>query len=126
VSSSSSPYQDPVDANIDDDLAEAIRLSLLDEQSSFPQEDLTPSIPIKYAKGARRPRNSSPGHNIGPESSQKQEMDDLEFAIQLSLAEDKSRGDVTGEEWEEFPALASGPLSSSQSSGKGKGKARAW
>ncbi|KAJ5900479.1 uncharacterized protein N7473_004549 [Penicillium subrubescens] len=125
VSSSSSPYQDPVEESLDDDLAEAIRLSLLDEQSSFPPEDLTPSIPIKYAKGVHRPRNSSPGHNTGPESSQKQEMDDLEFAIQLSLAEDKSRGDVTGEEWEEFPALASGPLSSSQSSGKGKGKARA-
>jgi hypothetical protein len=58
----------------------------------------------------------------GPESSQQKEMDDLEFAIQLSLAEDQSR-DV--QQWEEFPVLASGPLSSSQSSGKGKGKARA-
>lgn len=126
VSSSSSPYQDPVEESIDDDLAEAIRLSLLDEKTSIPPEDLTPSIPIKYSKGVRRPRQSSPGHNSGPESSQQREMDDLEYAIQLSLAEDKSRGDVAGEEWEEFPTLASAPLSSSQSSGKGKGKARGW
>lgn len=126
VSSSSSPYQDPADESIDDDLAEAIRLSLLDEQTSAPPEDLTPSIPIKYAKGVRRPRQSSRGHNGGAESSQKQEMDDLEFAIQLSLAEDKSRSEATGEEWEEFPVLTSGPVSSSQSSGKGKGKGRAW
>jgi hypothetical protein len=125
VSSSSSPSQDPVEESIDDDLAEAIRLSLLDDKSSVTTEDLTPSIPIKYAKGVRRPRHSSPDHG-GPERSQRQEMDDLEFAIQLSLAEDKSRGDVTGEEWEEFPALASTPFSPSQSSGKGKGKERAW
>lgn len=126
VSSSSSPFQDPVDESIDDDLAEAIRLSLLDEQTSVPPEDLTPSIPIKYAKGVRKPRQSSPRHSGGAESSQKQEMDDLEFAIQLSLAEDKSRSEATGEEWEEFPVLTSGPASSSQPSGMGKGKARAW
>lgn len=125
LSSSSSPSQDPVEESIDDDLAEAIRLSLLDDKSSVTTEDLTPSIPIKYAKGVRRPRQSSPDHG-GPERSQRQEMDDLEFAIQLSLAEDKSRGDVTGEEWEEFPALASTPFSPSQSSGKGKGKERPW
>jgi hypothetical protein len=126
VSSSSSPYQDPVEESIDVELAEAIRLSLLDEKTSIPPEDLTPSIPIKYSKGVRRPRQSSPSHNLGPESSQQREMDDLEYAIQLSLAEDKSRGDVAGEEWEEFPALASAPLSSSQSSGKGKGKGWDW
>ncbi|KAJ5159412.1 uncharacterized protein N7482_006416 [Penicillium canariense] len=118
VSSSSSPYQDPVDENVDDDLAEAIRLSLLDEKAAAPPVDQTPT-----PKGVRRPRHSSPG-NGDAESSQKQEMDDLEFAIQLSLAEDKSSG-VPSEEWEEFPALASGPLSSSQSSVRGKGKGRA-
>ncbi|KAJ6003275.1 hypothetical protein N7451_005822 [Penicillium sp. IBT 35674x] len=124
LSSSSSPWQNAADDAVDDDLAEAIRLSLLDEKTLeyTPPPDLTPSIPIKYAKGVRR-RSLSPSRSVaGPESSQQKEMDDLEFAIQLSLAEDQSR-DV--QEWEEFPTLASGHLSSSQSSGKGKGKARA-
>ena len=119
MSSSSSPYQDATD-DIDDDLAEAIRLSLLDEKASaFSPVDETPSIPIKYAKGVK-PQSFSGAPDA--ESSQQKEMDDLEFAIQLSLAEDQSR-DV--QEWEEFPALAQGQLSSSQGSGKGKGKARA-
>ncbi|KAJ5584817.1 uncharacterized protein N7459_004617 [Penicillium hispanicum] len=125
LSSSSSPYQDTADDNVDDDLAEAIRLSLLDEKATSPAIDHTPSIPIKYAKGVRRQSPSSPGKG-NAESSRQQEMDDLEFAIQLSLAEDQTRGaDAGGDEWEEFPALASGPLSSSQSSGKGKGKEKA-
>lgn len=122
ISSSSSPCQDPVDDD-DDELAEAIRLSLLDEQggavSSF---DPTPSIPIKYAKRLHQPRQSSPrAEEAG--GSRQQEMDDLEFAIQLSLAEGESRENGTGE-WEEFPSLAPEPMSTS-SSGKGKGKARA-
>ncbi|KAJ5690856.1 hypothetical protein N7462_005248 [Penicillium macrosclerotiorum] len=123
VSSSSSPYQDPSDENVDDDIAEAIRLSLLDEKATTPPIDLTPSIPIKYAKGLRQPRHTSKDGEA--EGSQRQEMDDLEFAIQLSLAEEKSRDSGNGEEWEEFPTLAPGPLSSSVSSGKGKGKAKA-
>lgn len=122
-SSSSSPYQDPTDHSVDDDLAEAIRLSLLDEQSAVPPVDTTPSIPIKYAKGVQRRVSSSPS-NGQAEGSRQQEVDDVEFAIQLSLAENQSRDAAAGE-WEEYPALASGPLSSSQSSGKGKGKARA-
>lgn len=123
VSSSSSPYQDAADEPVDDDLAEAIRLSLLDEKPAVAPVDQTPSIPIKYAKGLRRRGRQSPG-NGDAESSQQKEMDDLEYAIQLSLAEDQSR-DVTGQEWEDFPVLTPAPLSSSQSSGKGKGKARA-
>lgn len=117
ISSSSSPYQDSVDDNDDDELAEAIRLSLLEEQGVSPPFDLTSSIPIKYAKGMQ-PRQPSPGPQEA-EGSRQQEMDDLEFAIQLSLAEDKSREEE--QEWEEFPSLAP-PMSTS---GKGKGKARA-
>ncbi|KAK4866973.1 hypothetical protein LT330_007714 [Penicillium expansum] len=118
ISSSSSPYQDPTDDNDDDELAEAIRLSLLDEQGV----DQTSSIPIKYAKGVYPPRQPSPGAEEA-EGSRQQEMDDLEFAIQLSLAEGKSREDDE-EEWEEFPCLAPVPIPASPS-GKGKGKARA-
>ncbi|CAG8903283.1 unnamed protein product [Penicillium egyptiacum] len=122
ISSSSSPYQDPADDNDDDELAEAIRLSLLDEQRAASPFDQTSSIPIKYAKGVQPPRQPSPGAEE-PESSRQQEMDDLEFAIQLSLAEGKSRED--GEEvWEEFPSLGPGPVPASPL-GKGKGKARA-
>ncbi|KAJ6129260.1 hypothetical protein N7512_002040 [Penicillium capsulatum] len=102
-SSSSSPYQDPVEETVDDDLAEAIRLSLLDEKPAAPPIDMTPSIPIKYAKGVQRDVSSSP-------------------EMELSLAENESRN-AGVEEWEEFPALTPGPLSS-PSSGKGKGKAR--
>ncbi|KAJ5497580.1 hypothetical protein N7463_009567 [Penicillium fimorum] len=119
MSSSSSPYQNPTDDNDDDELAEAIRLSLLDEQGAALSFDQASSIPIKYAKGVYPPRQPSPGVEEA-ESSRQQEMDDLEFAIQLSLAEGKSRED--GEEWEEFPSLA-GPIPASPS-GKGKGKAR--
>ncbi|KAJ5567919.1 hypothetical protein N7450_010405, partial [Penicillium hetheringtonii] len=121
VSSSSSPYQQSADDDGDDDLAEAIRLSLLGDDTAAPPSQLTPSIPIKYAKGVKPPTQS---HETA-ESSQQQEIDDLEFAIQLSLAENKSRGDVDQEdEWEEFPSLAPPPISTPQSSGKGKGKAR--
>ncbi|KAJ6029710.1 hypothetical protein N7499_000857 [Penicillium canescens] len=119
ISSSSSPYQDPVDDNDDDELAEAIRLSLLAEQGVPPPFDLTPSIPIKYAKGMQ-PRQPSPGAQEA-EGSRQQEMDDLEFAIQLSLAEGNSRGE--DQEREEFPSLA--PPMSTSPSGKGKGKVRA-
>lgn len=123
ISSSSSPYQNPTDDDVDDDLAEAIRLSLLGDESAAPRIDQTPSIPIKYAKGVKPPQSSSPGT---AESSRQQEMDDLEFAIQLSLAENKSRGNVEEQdEWEEFPGLAPPPISTPQSSAKGKGKARA-
>ncbi|KAJ5965195.1 uncharacterized protein N7479_005071 [Penicillium vulpinum] len=122
VSSSSSPHQDPADDNDDDELAEAIRLSLLDEQFATLPFDQMSSIPIKYAKGVYPPRQPSPGAEEA-ESSRQQEMDDLEFAIQLSLAEGKSREDGE-EEWEEFPSLALGSIPPSPS-GKGKGKARA-
>lgn len=125
VSSSSSPYQNPTDDDVDDDLAEAIRLSLLGDELPAPPVEQTASIPIKYAKGVKPPASSSPG-NGAAESSHQQEMDDLEFAIQLSLAENKSRDNVDDQgEWEEFPSLAPPPMSTSQSSGKGKGKARA-
>jgi hypothetical protein len=125
VSSSSSPYHDAAEEQVDDDLAEAIRLSLLDEESAPPPVDTTPSIPIKYAKGMRRRVPPSPKHG-NAESSRQKEMDDLDFAIQLSIAENQSRGVTGEEEREEFPSLESGAFSSSQSSGKGKGKARAW
>lgn len=133
------------DGQIDVDLAEAIRLSLQDSQPvtppaisassspiEMPQDFSSASpfdIPIKYAKSKRTPGSSrniprglkSPANKWpDPEqgSSNNQEMSDLEFALQLSLAEEKSRLETEAAEKDDFPALS--PLR-----GKGKGKGRA-
>lgn len=124
VSSSSSPYEDPANED-EDDIAEAIRLSLLDEKTAVPLLDRTPSIPIKYAKGVQRalvqrPQASWPGTAVA-ENSKKQEMDDLDLAIQLSLADNQTREDGAAPGQESFPALAPGPSSFSE---KSKGKSR--
>ena len=112
ASSSSSPCQHGVDGDIDPDIAEAIRLSLLDESS---QTGASSSIPIRPSNAKSSQSNYA---EPPPESSRQQEMDDLEFAIQLSRAEyDEQAGQEA-----EFPALAP---ALSQSPGKGKGKGRA-
>jgi hypothetical protein len=121
---------------LDADLAEAIRLSLQDSSASgiygsgdpaalnssfdFPYE--TPfDIPIKYAKGRKSP-TSTKGTPKGKKaragasgSSIATEMSDLEFALQLSLAEEQSRKEAE----DEFP-----PLSPSPNGGNGKGKGK--
>ncbi|KAK0645101.1 hypothetical protein DIS24_g8197 [Lasiodiplodia hormozganensis] len=131
------------DEDLDADLAEAIRLSLQESEGSFPTFDEVPAapidngfdIPIKYAKGrkASPPASSSrqtswaePNEAGAAGSSNDKEMDDLEYAIQLSLAEERSRAEQFGEyengnaevAAEEFPALAPVPGA--------KGKRRAW
>jgi len=112
------------------DIAEAIRLSLLDENPSsqefFP---FTNSIPIKYGKGAkadrRRSLTSSPS---AAESSNRQEIDDLEFAIQLSLAEEQSREQAAAAQEEQFPAFDCPPSRPPYfgNADEAKGKARAY
>ncbi|KKA22904.1 F-box and WD domain protein [Rasamsonia emersonii CBS 393.64] len=132
-SSSSSPVLDTVEEELAPDIAEAIRLSLLDENpGSFDSPSPTNSIPIKYAKGAKiNRRRSSNSYPATPcpvaESSTRQEEDDLEFAIQLSLAEEQSRKEAIAAQEEEFPALMppSTPPHLSRMD-KGKGKARAF
>ncbi|KAF1993239.1 hypothetical protein P154DRAFT_82571 [Amniculicola lignicola CBS 123094] len=114
------------DTELDADIAEAIRLSLQDSPASglygsgSPAQSSPFDIPIKYAKG----RKSSPtGRATGSPkerggraagSSMAGELSDLEFALQLSLAEEQSRNDGR----DEFP-----PLSPSLAKG-GKGKGR--
>ncbi|GMF77006.1 unnamed protein product [Aspergillus oryzae] len=111
-SSSSSPYEQPVDDDLAPDIAEAIRLSLLDEgPGSFEQY---PDIPIKYAKGSQSSSHSFSPAEVVAGSSRQQEMDDLELAIQLSLADSQPQ-----EQPDEFPSLLWGE------SDKGKGKGRA-
>ncbi|KAA8651277.1 hypothetical protein EYZ11_009182 [Aspergillus tanneri] len=102
-SSCSSPYENPMDDNLSPDIAEAIRLSLLDEgQNSLDSTDVTEnSLFFESAVG---------------ESSHQQELNDLEFAIQLSLAETRSQ------QQEDFPSLTP---SRSPDKGTAKGKCRA-
>ncbi|KAF5847300.1 hypothetical protein GGP41_000004 [Bipolaris sorokiniana] len=110
------------DEELDADIAEAIRLSLNDNQDpdTFTSTLTPPSaydIPIKYAKGKKsspaRSRNDTP-QKIMAGSSIENEMSDLEFAMQLSLAEEQSRRDAE----DAFPPL-------SPAAGR-KGKGRMW
>jgi hypothetical protein len=125
-------------SEVDADLAEAIRLSLDDERIDTPQyvsPGYSPSptgqydVPIRFARKGRRspksPASRSPPLSkvLEAGSSKDQEMSDLDFALQLSLAEEQSRRDTRnlhGEE--EFPALSGTPT---RSGGKGKGKGKA-
>lgn len=130
LSSSSSPTLQTVEEEIAPDIAEAIRLSLLDDQASSESYEPLPShsIPIRYAKGARRrssARSSASGSVLTvAEDSSRQEQDDLEFALQLSLAEEQTRAVAAASGYEEFPALGS-DVSSQRHSPQGKGKGRA-
>ncbi|KAF4626753.1 hypothetical protein G7Y89_g11404 [Cudoniella acicularis] len=132
------------DNEFEHDIEEAIRLSLMDgvdEGGRSPRASGSGEydIPITYkTKKSRRSASSSPStskasksrrsRGTGSASSSKRKeavaADDLDYALQLSLAEAKSRGqvedgdvvdDVYGDE--EFPSLDS-------PKGKGKGRAR--
>ena len=116
VMRSSSP-QYKTDDELESDIEKAIRLSLLDgvdESGSPPRASGSGcyDIPIVYKqKKLRRSASSSPSTSQASRSRAKPPVaaDDLEFALQLSLAEERSRGDG------EYPAL--------ESKGKGKGRA---
>lgn len=117
------------DQELDADIAEAIRLSLYDSPASSIYGSRSPApssgfdIPIKYAKGRKSPpaskSRSSPKTkskaSSGASSSKQSEMSDLEFALQLSLAEEQSRHEAQSDE---FPPLSPSP--GSRSKGKGK------
>ncbi|KAL3469627.1 hypothetical protein BJX99DRAFT_240958 [Aspergillus californicus] len=118
LSSASSPCNDPVDDELDPEIAEAIRLSLLDETSG-PSESSSPFI-VKYSGGSPSGKSAfSPVKPATAESSRQQEIDDLDLAIQLSLVETHNHGHAEQQEVEEFPSLPA-----SQSPGKNKGKSR--
>jgi len=112
------------DDELDADIAEAIRLSLNDSfgAGSYEPASTPPfafEIPIKYAKSKKSPpsrsQKSTPGKGkAAAGSSNESEMSDLEFAMQLSLAEEQSRKDAE----DAFP-----PLSPAAGS---KGKGRMW
>ncbi|KAF2871774.1 hypothetical protein BDV95DRAFT_493883 [Massariosphaeria phaeospora] len=126
---SSSPITKP-DQEIDADIAEAIRLSLQDTPSSSHYGSGSPApnpgfdIPIKYVKGKKSsPRaKSSPmakgkvSADLEVGASKDIELADLEYALQLSMAEEQSRKEAE----DEFPPLS--PTPSANNKGKGKGK----
>jgi hypothetical protein len=137
-----------VDQGVDADMEEAIRLSLLESEpwptsssSSYLDSEETDhafNVPIRYAK-SKRAGPGSPWIKVASGSSaaaakssphvphspsEQQQDDDLEFALQLSLAEEASKQQqqqATGvDEADEYPALSSG----SETGKKGKGKGR--
>ena len=83
--------------HMDPDMAEAIRLSLqqttIDAGYSAPEA----SFPFKVRKGKRAPSSSPPRESGAPSNAAvPDEQDDLAFALQLSLAEDRSRDTTDG------------------------------
>jgi hypothetical protein len=114
------------DDELDADIAEAIRLSLNDNSGSamYEPSSTPPSafdIPIKYAKGkkASSPRSMNSPSRKGKAaagSSNEKELSDLEFAMQLSLAEEASRKEAEMGLEDQFPPLS--PVAGA----KGKGR----
>ncbi|OAX78469.1 hypothetical protein ACJ72_07225, partial [Emergomyces africanus] len=114
-----------VTEELDPDVAEAIRLSLLDEPSSSSVHGVPFKLKPASASSQIMVATSFPPSMMVTERGLEQEVDDLEFALQLSLAEEASRraeysvspsGDT--EDGDEFPALG-GVLSRSKANGKG-------
>jgi len=116
-------HSKPAQNDVDAELAEAIRLSLLESEQASPSpatDDF--NIPIRYAKSSKYGTPSKTGR-AGSSKAIASDTgdDDLDFALQLSLAEQQSR--MMDEQ--EFPTLAKSPSpTGSQGSGKGKGKSR--
>jgi hypothetical protein len=89
---------DPVNEELDSDVLEAIRRSLEDASLSGTE---SPPPPAQAAPGSHA------------EGSTQQEDADLEFAVQLSIAEQRSLG-----EEEEFPTLCTSQSASSSPQGR--------
>ncbi|KAK5121776.1 hypothetical protein LTR85_004651 [Meristemomyces frigidus] len=104
------------DAELDADLAEAIRQSLAASPTKGGYD-----IPIRHAKPrGRKPSSARASPKVSPllaGTSKATEMSDLDFALQLSLAEEQSKKEAS----EAFPALSS-PGGGNVRGGKGKAK----
>lgn len=129
IAQSSSPTM-AIDPELDADIAEAIRLSLQETStegiygSSSPAPNDEWDIPVKYAKG-KKAQSPTPAGRIGGASgsSKDVEMDDLEFALQLSLAEEASRRELEASDGAFPPLSPRAGTGSGKGKGKGKGKA---
>ena len=105
------------DEDVEDDIVRAIQLSLQDNNQSYyspPIAGTSADFVVRYVKERRSPSRSPP--RPGGSSHRVAEADDLDFALQLSLAEEASRAEAE----EDFPVLGKSPSSSVS----GKGKAR--
>ncbi|KFY14043.1 hypothetical protein V492_02884 [Pseudogymnoascus sp. VKM F-4246] len=105
------------------EVEEAIRLSLLESEASSPPGSASISYDVPFVvktKKSRRSASTSPSTSQASKTRRRKQkeaeiaMEDLDYALQLSLAEEESRA-IAAEASEEFPALDGG--------GKGKGKA---
>ncbi|KAF2156796.1 hypothetical protein K461DRAFT_234548 [Myriangium duriaei CBS 260.36] len=122
-------------AGFDADLEEAIKQSLaLSDNPDFQshhefqvRDDNDLDFPVKYAKTKKRsPKNSPTLFGQTAEGSSTQEKDDIELALEISLAEERSRLEAEGEERVHNFHDASNDEGFGRSSGKGKGKAGVW
>jgi len=116
----------PQEEELDPDVAEAIRLSLAEEEGrrlqAEEEERLEYEIAVRFGKGRKQALSSQEyEEESAAEGSNSRELSDLEFAMQLSLAEEQSRLDAEAAAKEEFPVLA--VLADGKGKGKGKGKA---
>ncbi|KAG9884076.1 hypothetical protein KCU94_g18406, partial [Aureobasidium melanogenum] len=93
------------DLDMDPEIAEAIRLSLAEEEAKRLQQQEQAEF-----EALQQQQEAAEGSNS-------RELTDLEFALQLSLAEEQSRLEAEAEAQEDFPAL-------SIRTDKGKGKQR--
>ncbi|MCJ1283277.1 hypothetical protein MMC26_002605 [Xylographa opegraphella] len=110
------------DERTEADIAEAIRLSLEESADSELVMDraLVMDFPVKYAKKKKSP-STSPTRAAASSAggSRQAEEADLDFAMQLSLAEEQSRRELE----EDFPALSKTPSPPNNTKGKGKRRA---
>jgi hypothetical protein len=127
------PPGESIDSGIDKDMEEAIRLSLMESEhavSSSPSNEPIGTeqgfdVPIRFAKASKRQAGPPSGKgkaraHPGGSSTDLQAEDDLEYALQLSLAEEQSRREAESE----FPVLKGRGSRSSDGSGSGKGKGK--
>jgi len=110
ASQSTSTGSDATPDSYDADLEEAIRQSLAASEdglvASSDEFEGLHNIPFRQAKPKRRASlNKSPSTRPTAEGSKTSEANDLDFAIQLSLAEEQSRKDANIAE-DEFPILS--------------------
>jgi hypothetical protein len=104
------------DAELDSELAEAIRLSLHESDHASSSTNATrPSadLPIRHVKGRGSPGRSPPRPGTGGCAVTAGELD---LALQLGLAEERRRLKLE----EEFPALPSMPSPQGKAVGKGR------
>ncbi|KAL9109216.1 MAG: hypothetical protein Q9227_006141 [Pyrenula ochraceoflavens] len=112
--------------DLDPDVAEAIRLSLLDGQQESSEIPVSYSTKSKQRRGQQHSPTGSPmtaGGGSSKSTATREEENDLDFALQLSLAEENSRLEEyrdIGAETNEFPTLGG---VQSEKQGKGKGRA---